>query len=127
MTSLPVLLQGKNVSITLEMAERIAERIDANLLDCNVQDIKDIPARSLSLDPEVVLKTTGKFFIKEYPTVCNTGHFDALLKELASRRVPPDIIFIDYLNIALLHAIRLAQVLIKTRSSSLSQNCVACR
>ena len=99
-----VLLQGKNVLyITLEMAEeRIAERIDANLLDCNVQDIKDIPRPQFeSKIQKLQTKTTGKFFIKEYPTAsAHAGHFDALLKELALKKgFKPDIIFIDYLNI----------------------------
>ena len=99
-----VLLQGKNVLyITLEMAEeRIAERIDANLLDVNVQDIKDIPRPQFeSKLKKLQTKTTGKFFIKEYPTAsAHAGHFDALLKELALKKgFKPDIIFIDYLNI----------------------------
>ena len=99
-----VLLQGKNVLyITLEMAEeRIAERIDANLLDCNVQDIKDIPRPMFeSKVQKLTTKTQGKLFIKEYPTAsAHAGHFDALLKELALKKgFRPDIIFIDYLNI----------------------------
>ena len=99
-----VLLQGKNVLyITLEMAEeRIAERIDANLLDVNVQDIKDIPRPQFeSKVNKLKTKTQGKLFIKEFPTAsAHAGHFDALLKELTLKKgFRPDIIFIDYLNI----------------------------
>jgi len=99
-----VLLQGKNVLyITCEMAEeRIAERIDANLLDVNIQDIKDVPKQTFETKIEKVRsKTQGKLFIKEYPTAtAHAGHFDALLKELQLKKsFRPDIIFIDYLNI----------------------------
>ena len=100
-----VLLQGKNVLyITLEMAEeRIAERIDANLLDCKRSRYQGYSQPiSLSLrSRKLQTKTTGKFFIKEYPTAsAHAGHFDALLKELALKKgFRPDIIFIDYLNI----------------------------
>ena len=98
------LLQGKNVLyITCEMAEeRIAERIDANLLDVNVQDIKDIPRQIFETKVSALnKKTQGKLFIKEYPTAsAHAGHFDALLKELSLKKAfRPDIIFIDYLNI----------------------------
>ncbi|QIN97039.1 DNA primase/helicase [Synechococcus phage MA10] len=99
-----VLMQGKNVLyITMEMAEeRIAERIDANLLDVNVQDIRDIPKQIFQQKVQKLQgKTQGKFFIKEYPTAsAHAGHFDALLKELQLKKgFKPDIIFIDYLNI----------------------------
>jgi len=98
------LTQGKNVLyITCEMAEeRIAERIDANLLDVNVQDIKDIPRQTFEQKVNKLKgKTQGKLFIKEYPTAsAHAGHFDALLKELSLKKgFRPDIIFIDYLNI----------------------------
>ena len=99
-----VLLQGKNVLyITLEMAEeRIAERIDANLLDTNIQDIVDIPRPMFeSKVAGIQRKTQGQLFIKEYPTAsAHAGHFDALLKELQLKKgFRPDIVFIDYLNI----------------------------
>jgi len=99
-----ILLQGKNVLyITLEMAEeRIAERIDANLLNTNVQDIIEIP-KPMFEDKILKLqkKTQGKLVIKEYPTAsAHAGHFDALIKELAMKKAfKPDIIFVDYLNI----------------------------
>ncbi len=99
-----VLLQGKNVLyITMEMAEeRIAERIDANLLDTNIQDITDIPRPMFeSKIAGIQRKTQGQLFIKEYPTAsAHAGHFDALLKELQLKKAfRPDIVFIDYLNI----------------------------
>jgi archaellum biogenesis ATPase FlaH len=99
-----VLLQGKNVLyITLEMAEeRIAERIDANLLDVQIQDIIEIP-KPMFEDKVTKLqkKTQGNLIIKEYPTAsAHAGHFDALIKELHLKKdFVPDIIFIDYLNI----------------------------
>ena len=99
-----VLLQGKNVLyITLEMAEeKIAERIDANLLNVPIQDIVDLPKQMF--DKKVMnlaKKTQGTLIIKEYPTAsAHSGHFKALLQELALKKsFRPDIIFIDYLNI----------------------------
>jgi archaellum biogenesis ATPase FlaH len=99
-----VLLQGKNVLyITMEMAEeRIAERIDANLLNVNIQDIIDVPKQIFETKvTNIQKKTQGQLFIKEYPTAsAHSGHFDALLKELQLKKsFRPDIIFIDYLNI----------------------------
>ena len=99
-----VLLQGKNVLyITLEMAEeRIAERIDANLLNTNIQDIGEIPKPIFETRVQSLQKKTqGKLFIKEYPTAsAHSGHFEALLKELSIKKAfTPDIIFVDYLNI----------------------------
>ena len=99
-----VLLQGKNVLyITAEMAEeRIAERIDANLLNVNIQEIIDIP-KVMFEDKVTKLasRTQGTLIIKEYPTAtAHAGHFKALLNELALKKsFRPDIIFIDYLNI----------------------------
>ena len=98
------LLQGKNVLyITLEMAEeRIAERIDANLLNVNIQDIIDVPLPNFETKvTNIQKKTQGQLFVKEYPTAsAHSGHFDALLKELQLKKsFSPDIIFIDYLNI----------------------------
>src|SRR6056300_481504 len=99
-----VLLQGRNVLyITMEMAEeKIAERIDANLLNVNIQEITDLP--KVMFDNKVnklASKTQGTLIIKEYPTAtAHAGHFKALLNELALKKsFRPDIIFIDYLNI----------------------------
>ena len=99
-----VLLQGKNVLyITLEMAEeKIAERIDANLLNVPIQDITDLP--KTMFDDKVTnlaQKTQGTLIIKEYPTAsAHAGHFKGLLNELALKKsFRPDIIFVDYLNI----------------------------
>ena len=99
-----VLLQGKNVLyITLEMAEeKIAERIDANLLNVAIQDIIDLPKQMYeSKVTNLAQKTQGTLIIKEYPTAAaHSGHFKALLQELALKKsFRPDIIFIDYLNI----------------------------
>jgi len=99
-----VLLQGKNVLyITLEMAEeKIAERIDANLLNVNIQDIVDLPKQMFdSKVSNLTQKTQGTLIIKEYPTAsAHSGHFKALLQELALKKsFRPDIIFVDYLNI----------------------------
>ena len=96
--------QGKNVLyITMEMAEeRIAERIDANLLNVEIDQLKNIP-KSLydSRMEKLNSKTHGKLIIKEYPTAsAHVGHFKMLLKELSIKRsFKPDVIFIDYLNI----------------------------
>jgi replicative DNA helicase len=99
-----VLLQGRNVLyITLEMAEeRIAERIDANLLNVAIQDIVDLPKQMFeSKVTNLAKKTQGTLIIKEYPTAsAHAGHFKSLLNELALKKsFKPDIIFIDYLNI----------------------------
>ena len=99
-----VLLQGKNVLyITMEMAEeKIAERIDANLLNINMQDITDLPKQMFeSKVNDISKKTQGTLIIKEYPTAAaHQGHFKSLLNELALKKsFRPDIIFIDYLNI----------------------------
>ena len=98
------LLQGKNVLyITMEMAEeKIAERIDANLLNVPIQKLHDLP-RAMYENKISALskKTQGKLIIKEYPTAsAHVGHFKALLNELELKRnIKPDIIFVDYLNI----------------------------
>ena len=99
-----VLLEGKNVLyITLEMAEeKIAERIDANLLNVNIQDITDLPKPMFENKVNnITKKTQGTLIIKEYPTAsAHSGHFKSLLNELALKKsFTPDIIFIDYLNI----------------------------
>ena len=98
------LTEGQNVLyITLEMAEeRIAERIDANLLDVSMDDLhvmpKDLYDNKLK---KISDKTYGKLIIKEYPTAsAHSGHFKALINELALKKsFRPDIVFIDYLNI----------------------------
>jgi len=106
-----ILLQGKNVLyITMEMAEeRIAERIDANLLDVNIKDINELP-RSIfeSKVGKIAKKTQGSLVIKEYPTAAaHVGHFKTLLNELALKKsFRPDIIFVDYLNICTSSRIR---------------------
>jgi archaellum biogenesis ATPase FlaH len=98
------LTQGHNVLyVTLEMSEeRIAERIDANLLDVTIDDLHTMP-KQLYEDKITKLqsKTSGKLIIKEYPTAsAHSGHFRALLNELALKRAfRPHIIFVDYLNI----------------------------
>jgi hypothetical protein len=99
-----VLLQGKNVLyITLEMAEeKIAERIDANLLNVAIQDLVDLPKSTFETRvTNLAKKTQGSLIIKEYPTAsAHSGHFKALLNELSLKKsFKPDIIFIDYLNI----------------------------
>ncbi len=98
------LVQGFNVLyITMEMAEeRIAERIDANLLDVPIDQLDKISKDRFSLMVNnIAKKTTGKLIIKEYPTgSAHSGHFRALLNELKlKRQFEPDLIFIDYLNI----------------------------
>ena len=98
------LTQGLNVLyITMEMAEeRIAERIDANLLDVTMDDLHSMP-RQIYDDKitKIRNKTAGKLIIKEYPTAsAHAGHFRALLNELALKKsFRPNVIFIDYLNI----------------------------
>ena len=98
------LMQGKNVLyITMEMAEeRIAERIDANLMNITMDDLHNLPKKMFTDRlSKIQKKTNGKLIIKEYPTAsAHSGHFRALLKELALKiSFKPDIIFIDYLNI----------------------------
>ena len=101
-----VLLQGRNVLyITMEMAEeKIAERIDANLLDIPIQQLNSpllTKEKYSSKLLQLKQKTQGKLIIKEYPTAsAHVGHFKALLNELSMKKgFSPDIIFVDYLNI----------------------------
>ena len=101
-----VLLQGRNVLyITMEMAEeKIAERIDANLLDIPIQQLTSpllTKEKYTSKLLELTKKTQGKLIVKEYPTAsAHVGHFKALLNELSMKKgFSPDIIFVDYLNI----------------------------
>ena len=98
------LLQGKNVLyITLEMAEKkIAERIDANLMNITMTDLHDLPRRMFeSRIQKIQKKTQGKLIIKEYPTAsAHCGHFRSLHNELLLKKsFKPHIIFVDYLNI----------------------------
>ena len=98
------LVEGKNVLyITMEMAEeRIAERIDANLLNVPIDQLdkmsKDMFTTKVN---DLARKTTGKLIVKEYPTgSAHAGHFRALLNELKlKKQFEPDVIFVDYLNI----------------------------
>lgn len=99
-----VLAQGKNcLYLTMEMAEeRIAERIDANLLDIPIDQIQNLSKKIFSDKVAKISKSTsGKLIIKEYPTgQAHSGHFRALLNELKlKKKFVPDIVFIDYLNI----------------------------
>jgi len=98
------LMQGKNVLyITLEMAEeRIAERIDANLLNMTMDELGKVDKDAYeSRVSKLIKKTAGKLIVKEYPTAsAHAGHFKALLEELKMKRnFKPDLIVIDYLNI----------------------------
>jgi len=98
------LTQGKNVLyITMEMAEeRIAERIDANLLNLTMDELKVVDKDIYQARIEkIAKKTQGHLVIKEYPTAsAHAGHFRALLEELKMKReFSPDIIMVDYLNI----------------------------
>ena len=99
-----ILLQNKNVLyITLEMAEeRIAERIDSNLLNVGMSDLEELPYQMYETKiNKLQSKTTGQLIIKEYPTAsAHTGHFKNLMSELALKKsFKPDILFVDYLNI----------------------------
>ena len=103
--------EGRNVLyITLEMAEeRIAERIDANLLDVTVDDLKMLPKEVYEKKiNRLRAKTSGKLIVKEYPTACaGSANFRHLLNELKIKKnFVPDIIYIDYLNICMSSRIR---------------------
>jgi archaellum biogenesis ATPase FlaH len=105
------LMQGYNVVyITAEMAEeRIAERIDANLLNVNIKDLAELPKVNFENKISgISKKTQGRLIVKEYPTAAaHVGHFKALLNELKLKKdFTPDIIFIDYLNICASSRIR---------------------
>jgi replicative DNA helicase len=98
------LISGNNVLyITCEMAEeRIAERIDANLMDITMDDLKKLPKDIYTRKMQRIMSsTTAKLIIKEYPTAtANAMHFEALLDELRLKKnFKPDIVFVDYLNI----------------------------
>jgi archaellum biogenesis ATPase FlaH len=105
------LVQGKNVLyITMEMAEeRIAERIDANLMNIPIDQLEQLPKQVYDQKIQKIgQKNIGKLIIKEYPTgAAHVGHFRALLNELKLKKnFKPDIIFIDYLNICASSRIR---------------------
>jgi replicative DNA helicase len=98
------MLEGKNVLyITLEMAEeRIAERIDANLLDVTMEELSVLPKTAYDKKMDrLKKKCTGKLIVKEYPTAsANANHFRHLLQELRTKKnFKADVIYIDYLNI----------------------------
>jgi len=105
------LMMNKNVLyITMEMAEeRIAERIDANILNVPIKELPDLNKKMYSKKIDKLKdKTKGKLIIKEYPTAAaHVGHFRHLLQELNIKKdFRPDIIFVDYLNICASHRIR---------------------
>jgi replicative DNA helicase len=98
------LMQGRNVLyITLEMADKkIAERIDANLMNISLDDLESLPKKMFDDKiKRIEKKTKGKLIVKEYPTAsAHTGHFRALLNELIIKKnFRPDILIVDYLNI----------------------------
>ena len=98
------LMMGKNVLyISMEMSEeKIAERIDANLMNLPIQDLSNLPKDMYDKKVKSIRdKTTGKLIVKEYPTAsAHTGHFRHLLQELNLKKdFLPDIIYVDYLNI----------------------------
>ena len=105
------LMMNKNILyITLEMSEeRIAERIDANVLNIPMKELPDLSKKMFDKKVDKIrAKTKGKLIIKEYPTAsAHVGHFRHLLQELEIKKdFRPDIIFIDYLNICASHRIR---------------------
>jgi len=106
------LVQGKNVLyITMEMAEeKIAERIDANLLELSIESMKLVEKRVFDSRLDKIRKRTqGKLIVKEYPTAsAHAGHFRALIEELKMKRdFRPDVIYVDYLNICCSQRIRM--------------------
>ena len=121
-----VLLQGRNVLyITMEMAEeKIAERIDANLLNIDIQQLAQLP--KMMFENKITAlskKTQGKLIVKEYPTAsAHAGHFRALLNDLALKKAfRPEVIFIDYLNICTSQRFRNASVNSYTMVKSIAE------
>ena len=105
------LMMNKNILyITLEMSEeRIAERIDANVLNIPMKELPDLSKKMFDKKVDKIrAKTKGKLIIKEYPTAsAHVGHFRHLLQELEIKKdFKPDLILIDYLNICASHRIR---------------------
>jgi replicative DNA helicase len=105
------LMMNKNVLyITLEMSEeKIAERIDANVLNIPIQDLADVTKTQFGKKVDKLKgKTTGKLIIKEYPTAsAHVGHFRHLLQELDIKKdFKPDMIYVDYLNICASHRVK---------------------
>tara|TARA_A100001035_G_scaffold245116_1_gene213207 strand:- start:2041 stop:3423 length:1383 start_codon:yes stop_codon:yes gene_type:complete len=103
--------QGKNVLyITLEMAEeRIAERIDANMMNVPITDLRDLSKKMFDDRVDKIKnKIDGRLIIKEYPTAsAHVGHFRTLLEELKVKQdFKPDIIYVDYLNICVSQRLR---------------------
>ena len=121
-----VLLNGRNVLyITMEMAEeKIAERIDANLLNVDTQTLAQLP--KVMFENKITAlskKTQGKLIVKEYPTAsAHAGHFRALLNDLALKKAfRPEVIFIDYLNICTSQRFRNASVNSYTMVKSIAE------
>ena len=105
------LSQGKNVLyVTLEMAEeRISERIDANLLNVGLNDLRDIPKASYDKKVQKVKEATiGKLIVKEYATAqAGVGHFRHLLNELRlKKKFEPDVLIVDYINICISNRVK---------------------
>lgn len=105
------LSQGKNVLyVTLEMAEeRISERIDANLLNVGLSDLRDIPKASYDKKVQKVKEATiGKLIVKEYATAqAGVGHFRHLLNELRlKKKFEPDVLIVDYINICISNRVK---------------------
>lgn len=103
--------QGKNVLyITLEMAEeRIAERIDANMMNVPITDLRDLSKKMFDDRVDKIKnKIDGRLIIKEYPTAsAHVGHFRTLLEELKVKQYfKPNIIYVDYLNICVSQRLR---------------------
>ena len=104
--TLNIALAGTGVGKSLFMChvaeERIAERIDANLMNISMEDLHDLPKQMFDNKIAKIIKSTsGTLIVKEYPTAsAHSAHFRGLIKELAIKKsFKPDIIFIDYLNI----------------------------
>lgn len=105
------LMQGKNVLyISMEMSEeRIAERIDANLFNTEIQNLKYLPESTFKSRVDGIKnKTQGRLIVKEYPTgSAHAGHFRALIEELKQKKnFVPDLIVVDYINICASQRIR---------------------
>lgn len=105
------LMQGKNVLyISAEMSEeRIAERIDANLFNTPIQNLRDLDKKTFDARIQKIRnKTQGRLVVKEYPTgAAHAGHFRALIEELKAKKdFKPDLVIIDYINICASQRVR---------------------